>query len=72
MCLCSGGKEEKELIKRSKLPKLLEQIKSTFPDNTQAPVQMNFRNSMQAYQDALPMNQMPTQTFKPHKNINEN
>lgn len=42
------------------------------PDNTQAPVQMNFRNSMQAYQDALPMNQMPTQTFKPHKNINEN
>jgi len=31
---CSGGKEERELINRSKLPKLLEQVKSTFPDSS--------------------------------------
>ena len=32
--LCSGGKEGKELLKRSKLPKLLERVKATFPDDT--------------------------------------
>ena len=32
----SGEGEVKEVIKRSKLPKLLEQVKATFPNNTQA------------------------------------
>ena len=30
----SGGGEGKEVINRSKLPKLLEQVKATFPDDT--------------------------------------
>jgi len=32
----SAGREVKEVIKRSKLPKLLKQVKATFPDNTKA------------------------------------
>jgi len=34
--LVAGGKEAKRLIKRSKVHKLLEQVKAAFPDNTWA------------------------------------
>jgi len=35
-CFVSGEGEVNEVLKQSKLPKLLEQVKSTFPNNTKA------------------------------------